>query len=666
MAAQNSPFVEASYGWPYGSNGWNGEMDTNLVKFSYLHDRNIDAIVSSLPAIVNGKAYFNTSDNRLYFDANGQRYSSVTPKWFEVTLRTTGEVYQFDGSTLSIGSTRDMSLRDELSNRTDPAKGVGVTGFLQHGAGSEGRSGGDKLREVISLADYGNVVGGVVDAGPAFIKALAYIATKSRLDPFGLVSNRLNGFKLEIPPGDYLITTPSALSLAFSARALGLVIEAQGFARIHYAPTSPAPLIVNNDKVLFLRIKGIVFTGASADSDLISSISTGGAQDYTFDDCMFHGVWRYGMNRTGTNNNSEIRYHDCSFSGSWRAWDYVGPTGTSDQFVNQWYTECKYWSSSVWLDYHMGGHTRLVSCDISGYSPAQLPEGEGPGGNRTQYLFNLRGNAHGHGVCSLSVFGGRIEQKTQWAGLLYCEWGQGDITFDAFDAGSQTFTAFGASIMSAYFLPGNTIGPTVKWTQSQVMGFHTYTALQGGVGSKRVTYDSCTFSTVDYPDEAIVTTDLGSQPGRRPVIRMKNCRGRTLSTGTFADADINWQKSSVGHTSRKIVSLKSANGVLPAFIDGVVTVTLPIGAVITNVIIHVPPGSTGSSATANYTVTSGVTAPVTIATLAMDPISAGGTINDDSLIVCDTRDKTIIKLVPSSGMNTAIGGNSFCTIEYIG
>lgn len=127
MAAQNSPFVEASYGWPYGSNGWNGEMDTNLVKFSYLHDRNIDAIVSSLPAIVNGKAYFNTADNRLYFDANGQRYSSVTPKWFEVTLRTTGEVYQFNGTALVVKpiDPADKAYTDVL--RSDLVDEVSVT-----------------------------------------------------------------------------------------------------------------------------------------------------------------------------------------------------------------------------------------------------------------------------------------------------------------------------------------------------------------------------------------------------------------------------------------------------------------------------------------------------------------------------------------------------------
>lgn len=128
MTSEVSPFVEANYGWPLGSDGWNQEMDMNLVKFSYLHDHNIDAIVSSLPAIVDGTAYFNTTDNRLYFDANGQRYSSGTPKWFEVTLRATGQVYQFDGTTLNIGTAYTDALRSDLANPADPSKGAILVG----------------------------------------------------------------------------------------------------------------------------------------------------------------------------------------------------------------------------------------------------------------------------------------------------------------------------------------------------------------------------------------------------------------------------------------------------------------------------------------------------------------------------------------------------------
>ena len=102
MTQQTSPFIEGKYGWDLGESNWNLGMDDNLVKYSYLFDRNLDGIVASLPPIVNGTAYFNTTDDRVYFAAGGVFYSSPVPKWFEFTLRTTGETYQFDGATLNL------------------------------------------------------------------------------------------------------------------------------------------------------------------------------------------------------------------------------------------------------------------------------------------------------------------------------------------------------------------------------------------------------------------------------------------------------------------------------------------------------------------------------------------------------------------------------------
>jgi hypothetical protein len=110
-------------------------MDANLVKFSYLFDRNIDGIVGSLPAIVNGKAYFLTLDNRLYFDVDGQRYSSPTPKWFVVTDRTSGLEYQFNGTSLV------------AFNRLNSA----------------------------NIKSFGGVVDGVVDDTTALVNAIAFI-----------------------------------------------------------------------------------------------------------------------------------------------------------------------------------------------------------------------------------------------------------------------------------------------------------------------------------------------------------------------------------------------------------------------------------------------------------------------------------------------------------
>lgn len=105
MPQKISPFVEAAYGAPLGESGWNSWMDEDLLKFSYLHDRNIDGVVSSLPVAVNGKAYFNTTDNRVYYVVDGTYYSSSVPKWFEFINRSDGTSLQWNGTAIiTLGS----------------------------------------------------------------------------------------------------------------------------------------------------------------------------------------------------------------------------------------------------------------------------------------------------------------------------------------------------------------------------------------------------------------------------------------------------------------------------------------------------------------------------------------------------------------------------------
>lgn len=112
MTQKISPFTEVKYGWEFGESGWNSGMDENLLKLSFLFDRNVDGIVNSLPTLVNGQAYFLTTDNRLYFAVQGLWYSSPTPKWFEFAVKTTGEVYRFDGTDIAVvESTENLDSR---------------------------------------------------------------------------------------------------------------------------------------------------------------------------------------------------------------------------------------------------------------------------------------------------------------------------------------------------------------------------------------------------------------------------------------------------------------------------------------------------------------------------------------------------------------------------
>lgn len=112
MTQKTSPFVETKYGWDYGESGWNIGMDEDLLKFSYLFNKNIDGIVSSLPAVVNGTAYYLTSDKRVYFGADSAWYSAPIPKWFTLVIKSTGQPYQFNGIDLvAVDSVTDIDAR---------------------------------------------------------------------------------------------------------------------------------------------------------------------------------------------------------------------------------------------------------------------------------------------------------------------------------------------------------------------------------------------------------------------------------------------------------------------------------------------------------------------------------------------------------------------------
>lgn len=90
MTQQISPFLESKFGWDVGEGGWNSGMDENILKFSFLFDRNVDSITATLPTAVNGQAHYLTTDNRIYFAVGTVYYSTEIPKGFEFILRATG------------------------------------------------------------------------------------------------------------------------------------------------------------------------------------------------------------------------------------------------------------------------------------------------------------------------------------------------------------------------------------------------------------------------------------------------------------------------------------------------------------------------------------------------------------------------------------------------
>lgn len=112
MSAKISDFLGVNYGWSYGEDNWNTGMDTNLLQFSYLHEATIKGVVSTLPSMVSGDAYFNTSDNKVYFCVNSVVYSTEIP--INKTLYdTVAQIqYVFNGTTATAVSYITQSAAD--------------------------------------------------------------------------------------------------------------------------------------------------------------------------------------------------------------------------------------------------------------------------------------------------------------------------------------------------------------------------------------------------------------------------------------------------------------------------------------------------------------------------------------------------------------------------
>ena len=119
MVQKTSPWLEGAYGWDFGEGGWNAGMDENLLKFSFMFDRNVDSVSATLPPAVNGQAHFNTTDNRFYFAVGTTYYSSACPKWMTFQLRDTGTSYQFNGVSVNeIDSISSLDSRLEAVEMT--------------------------------------------------------------------------------------------------------------------------------------------------------------------------------------------------------------------------------------------------------------------------------------------------------------------------------------------------------------------------------------------------------------------------------------------------------------------------------------------------------------------------------------------------------------------
>jgi hypothetical protein len=506
-----------------------------------------------------------------------------------------------------------------------------------------------KFAEHISVKDFGAIGDGVTDDTAAFIAAIQYAAAQRvNPDPAG-GTNPVGRVVIHVPEGGYKITSTILQATDFAGRTLGfsLIGTGAGTTQIIYRPSSSVPLFINNDKLLFVRMSGIQFDCNNSNASFLESTSSGGAQDYRFSDCLFSGTWKYGIWLTGANTNSEYSFEKCTFSGVWTQFLF---SDTSDQFLNYWFSHCKYWSSSPWLRMLKGGNIKISNCDVSGYQPAVYT-----------YLFSLEGAVHGNGVCSFVCSGTRFELKNSNAGVLFSQWPQGNILFIGCDQESQSsfFSAFATTRIEFQ----NVGGPVVSWINCSLMGTHVYYgAISQWAHIARITYDTCFFTQVDKVGDFFTLSHAGN-PGSVPSPRVTNCRAKSISSAwEMGDTAIGWRDANRSVTSKKIVRVGAPATSAP-ILNTTETIKLPLNSIITKVTLYNRAGSTSNNGAYSWTIRTNEGTPTVLASVSGANLSLGFTVHQDLFFDCNSETKRTINVVDLSNI-TNIGDCVF-VIEYI-
>lgn len=552
---------------------------------------------------------------------------------------------------------------------------VNISGTLVTATtGTTAQSLANRFGQIITVKDFGAVENGTSDDTAAYTAIRNAWEAAIRTNPApGANSNKLGGYPgMGVPPGSSLITSAQAfLDSGFTTRTVGMEWRGMGSSaecQILYQPSAPGALFYNNDAVIGLRLGNLSFNANSATSDFMSSVSSGGAQDYGFKDVTWNGTWQYGLHLTGTNNNSEMFWNNCLLQGDWTAFLYAE---TSDQFLNYWFNQSKLVAFTGYLARMVkGGHIKLNECDISAYQPSVA-----------NTLISLEGTSHNQGVCCFIDSGSRYELKNTNAKVMYSEWPQGIISFNQVDYSSQVGISGATSFVTHEFQYANILGPVVNFDKCNLMGKHKYQAQNSSWDAKKqVVYDNCMNANfADFYDMFDISLTSGSNTGGLPAPQLRNCRGtatawhtvsgwaantiyaagatvrsgvwlyttagggtsgttRLFGSGTKNDGGISdWVSQSVYNpivyvvegavggnnlpvaiNAVRTVTIKGVSGAWPIRVDastpGFADVVLPPNSIIKNIRLSCPAGASSEASVGTFLITTDENSPTTLLT----------------------------------------------------
>lgn len=448
----------------------------------------------------------------------------------------------------------------------------------------------------VDATQFGVRADGTTIDDDAMSAAYAWVSTQSQTVPG--VSDKRGTAVLTLPAGTIKITTPEALmgvaTPATKVYGFSVVGAGSSLTRIIFSPgAGAAAYLCHNNRWLRPSFTGIEFICDDATSSFMWAEELGGVtniQDARFDDCTWSGTWTDLIKLNGGNNNSEWKFHQCNVLGSISGyWINVPAATASDQFLNFWFHQCRFWSATGGiLNLNFGGSVKIDQFDVSGWQPSV-----------DTYLFNLLGSAHAQGVCTFLANGLRVEHKSDHALLMHSQWPQGSITFNQLDQSSQ-IALRSASVVYCSFEAINVMGAIITFRDSQLLGKHLFTGSSNNYRTRQiVSYENCTvMQQTNFEDFA---TNTGyTNKGGKPNIRTNRCRTTNdYSISAYhntLDTDLNWNAACAGHTTRKLIQLVGANSDAP--INGTyILFALPRNVVITGVMFFKTAGGNGAQYT---------------------------------------------------------------------
>ncbi|TSE00406.1 hypothetical protein FOS14_08285 [Skermania sp. ID1734] len=505
---------------------------------------------------------------------------------------------------------------------------------------------------LLNVRDYGAAGDGVTDDSSAFAQVVAAAYAARTTMPLSLDRDQVGSINIIVPPGNYLVKSPTALiSSTMSSKVQGVTFTGYGnsISNIIFQPAT-AGVMAQNDFWLKVNFQYLGFYAATAGCTFLLSSTTHSAQRYMFQNCYFQG-FKYALDLQGTDNNSEFFFENCHAQciEADGAFFHVGATNTSDQFLNYWFYGCTHWlSSAPFIDVAQGGHFHIFGLDVSAWAHDLTSP---------QFLFNLRGSNHASGVCSFQAEGVRVEGQNSNAGLLYSEWNYGSVSFTNADFSSQAPYYTYNNLISISYL--NSAGPSYTFSNCVLAGGVLVAfAINDYEFQHEILFDSCTWLQKPSPSDVVLynTSQAGGNIRQLPPVEFRRCRGtvntNAIDAGGAAvwDARIGYNGDLIQTLTYREVSIRDPYGV-PAG-SSTVCIILPVGALITSIETMSPAGAVTSTAVGwEWIIATTESTPTTVGSVAVPgPANAGWRVETTlaTPFLCDTKLRATLKITATN------------------